>query len=174
MGALNCIRYLCELSLFGFLFGRILPKRWFRWDAFPYRPFSFEKNGTIYEKVNVKAWQNRVPDMSRILPWIMPKKELSGKPSADHMERMLQETCVAELIHWLVGISGFYALHLWPGWGGAALSLLYFTIGNLPFIVIQRYNRPRLRRLYTRLTKTGRAVTKPCEEYKNACIDPVL
>ena len=37
---------------------------------------------------------------------------------------------------------------IWPGAGGIIVTVIYILLGNLPFIIIQRYNRPRLQRLY--------------------------
>jgi len=174
MGFKNAILYLACLSIFGFLFGRILPKPWFRWDAFPYRAFAFERDGKIYDKVKIRLWQNKVPDMSRILPGTMPKKELPKNPMPSHIEDMLRENCVAEFTHGLLGLCGMYAMKLWPGSGGLILSMLYLVVGNVPFIIIQRYNRPRLKRLYIRLTNRGCPTTNQCEEYPYARTDPVL
>ena len=62
---------------------------------------------------------------------------------------MIQETCVAELIHMLLSVTGLACLAIWPGLGGIAVTIVYILLGNLPFIIIQRYNRPRLERLLT-------------------------
>ena len=39
---------------------------------------------------------------------------------------------------------------IWPCVWGVMLYLVYAILGNLIFIIIQRYNRPRLVRLYER------------------------
>ena len=44
-------------------------------------------------------------------------------------------------------------LWLWPGWGGAIVLAVWVLLANLPFMVIQRYNRPRLVRLAALLRK---------------------
>ena len=38
-------------------------------------------------------------------------------------------------------------LKIWRGPGGVILTVIYIVFGNLPFLLIQRYNRPRLQRL---------------------------
>lgn len=43
-------------------------------------------------------------------------------------------------------VAGLYCIHLWSGVGGIVVPLL-FALGNLPFIIIQRDNRPRLLRV---------------------------
>ena len=85
--------------------------------------------------------------MSRLFRHIMPAKKMTAETVAD-IPRMLEETCVAELTHTLLSILGLAMLWLWPGWGGIIVTIMYILLGNVPFIIIQRYNRPRLQRLY--------------------------
>ena len=64
---------------------------------------------------------------------------------------MIQETCVAEIVHIAVSILGLRCLWMWPGAGGVTVTVIYILLLNLPFILIQRYNRPRLIRLQQKL-----------------------
>lgn len=146
MKFLHCALYLAATGAAAFLLGRLLPKRWFRGDAFPYRCSPREQK--LFRAFRVKEWQSRVPDMSRILPGLMPAKKLTAETFGD-LPRMIQETCVAEFIHTLLSVTGFACLAIWPGAGGIAVTVIYILLGNLPFIIIQRYNRPRLQRLLT-------------------------
>ncbi len=139
---LLCISYLSLTGLTAFILGRLLPKQWFRGDLFPYRSFAFEKRGTIYNRLHIKVWQSKVPDMSRILPDLMPGKRLSAD-YREQLPRMVQETCIAELTHFVLCLTGLYCMKLWRGMGGFILSILNL-LGNAVFIIIQRYNRPRL------------------------------
>lgn len=144
-GFLKCFIYLALIGTVCFFLGRILPKEWFKAECFPFRSFKFEKNGRIYEKVKVKKWQNKVPDMSRVFPGLMHEKKFSDRQrDTESLPLMLQETCIAEAIHWMLFILGFGCIFLWPGGWGIAVSIVYNILGNLTFIVIQRYNRPRL------------------------------
>ena len=47
-----------------------------------------------------------------------------------------------------LSLLGLDMLWIWPGAGGITVTVIYILLGNLPFIIIQRYNRPRLQRLY--------------------------
>lgn len=152
----RCFVYLSVVGIISFFVGRLLPKKWFRADLFPYRSFRFEQDGRIYDKLHIRKWQNKVPDMSRILPKWMPAKNLSGDYKS-RLPRILQETCVAELIHTLNCFAGLYCLKLYPGVGGIIVLILYITLFNLPFIIIQRYNRPRLMRLAKRVYQNENA-----------------
>ena len=73
--------------------------------------------------------------------------------TASQVELLVQETCVAEVVHTASILLGLGALWLWPGWGGVVLWLIWFLLANLPFILIQRYNRPRLMRLHALLQR---------------------
>ena len=42
MGFWNCIKYLAGIGFFSFIVGRILPKKWFQYDKFPYVIYQFE------------------------------------------------------------------------------------------------------------------------------------
>ena len=152
----KCFWFLIITGVIAFFVGRLLPKKWFCADRFPYRSFRFEQDGRIYDKLRIRKWQNRVLDMSKILPFMMPAKNLTGD-FKKRLPRMLQETCVAELIHTLNCFVGLYCLKLYPGVGGVIISILYIILFNLPFILIQRYNRPRLMRLAKRVNPSENA-----------------
>lgn len=152
----KCFWFLIITGVISFFVGRLLPKKWFRADLFPYRSFRFEQDGRIYDKLKVRKWQSKLLDMSKILPFMMPAKNLSGDYKK-RLPRMLQETCVAELIHTLNCFVGLYCLKLYPGVGGIIILILYIILFNLPFIIIQRYNRPRLMRLAKRVYQNENA-----------------
>lgn len=159
MGLRKCFWYLISISLLSFFVGRALPKKWFRADGFPYRAFSFENNGKIYEKLRIQKWQNRVPDMSRILPFMMPAKRLTSI-SSEKMPRMIQETCVAEFIHCMNSLAGLYCIVICPEVEGWITSFFYAAVLNFPFVLIQRYNRPRLVALYARMQQRDERIAR--------------
>ena len=63
MKILYCFLYLAGTGILGFLLGRIVPKRWFCADRFPFRVRPWEQK--LYQALRVKQWQNKLPDMSR-------------------------------------------------------------------------------------------------------------
>ena len=133
-----------------FALGQSLPRRGFDFDAFPYRDFGWEKKGKIYDRVRVHKWKDWVPDMSRFVPFMVKKKAaLARTPEA--MARLIRETCVAEVVHWglIAVVSPVIALAS-GGTLGAVLGTAY-GVGNLSFVIIQRYNRPRLREILRRM-----------------------
>ena len=149
-GFVKCIFYLSVVGVIFFLVGRMIPKKWLHYDRFPYRLFLWEKGGKIYNVLQIHRWREKLPDMSKIFPGMMPSKKLPKKVTSMQLERMVQETCVAELIHNLLCVLGFGCVFLWKGAGGWLIALLYM-IGNLPFSIIQRYNRPKLVQIMQRL-----------------------
>ncbi len=154
--------YLCGISIAAFPIGRMLPKRWFRYDAFPFRSFTWEQDGKCYHALSIRQWMHRLPDMSRIMTGCMQmkRKELPKQYLEEDVRWLLDETCVAETVHFLLCVVGMHCMELWQGVGGVLFWVLYVVLCNLPYIVIQRYNRPKLTRLYERIRQDDVAVEK--------------
>ena len=150
MRFIYCLCYAAGLGVMSFVLGRLVPKEWFDYTRFPYRSFAFEKGGKIYEAIGIAKWQSRVPDMSRIFPKLMPAKKIPARPDEQTLLVMIRETCAAEATHTLLMLAGLGVIVIWPCVWGVMLYLVYAILGNLIFIIIQRYNRPRLVRLYER------------------------
>ena len=87
-----------------------------------------------------------------------PKRRLAGELTLPYVEKFLTETCIAEVGHLAIGVLGFCSVGF--AWllpdphpyiplfvGFATLNLLI----QLLFVIIQRYNRPRLMRLRSML-----------------------
>ncbi len=155
----KCFWYLSATAVIYFLLGRILPKRWFCPDKFPYKSYKFEKNGNIYNKMKIRRWQHRVPDMSRWFPRLMPSKNMSAV-NEETILLMLRETCIAEFIHKLHLIGGLLCLYMYPAFGGVLIVCINAFLLNLPFIIIQRYNRPRLMRVYKKLRDSSKTTER--------------
>ena len=142
-----CFAYAAALGVLSFFLGRLLPKRWLHPDKFPFRTYAWEDR--LWKALQIRKWQSKVPDMSRLFKKLMPEKKLTQQ-TVQELPLMIEETCVAELTHGLLCIAGLFLLKIWPGTGGVFLTVIYIVFGNLPFLLIQRYNRPRLVRLYER------------------------
>ena len=153
MGVFKAIVYIAALGVVSFVAGRLLPKRWIHYNRFPFRTFAFENGGRIYEKLGIGKWKKKVPDMSRIFKKQMQPKRLSGRPDAAELKLMIDETCVAELTHAILCLLSPPIIALCPRWRGIVICVVYVLLGNVPFILIQRYNRPRLVRLWQKSRK---------------------
>ena len=149
MKILFCLLYLGLLALLAHPVGQALPRRLFDEDRFPYRSFRWERDGAVYKRLQIDRWKDILPDMSKVMSDMIPKKIAEVDP--EHMKLLLGETCRAEAVHWGEIVAGLGCLLIAPGPAAAALSAAWAVLGNLPFIVIQRYNRPRLKRLYRQL-----------------------
>ena len=146
--------HLC-MGVVVFLFGRILPRKWIREDKFPFKSFRFEKNGEIYHKIGIMQWKTRLPDasviiskllskcMPKFLPKFLPTKRLETQGK---IPVLIKETCVAEATHSVAAALGFLPVLLWGGIG-SWLSAVLFFVYNVPYVLMQRFNRPRLVRV---------------------------
>ena len=104
---LKCVLYFALIGVSGFLLGRLLPKGLFKWDRPPFRLLQWERQGAVYVSLGIRRWKERLPDMSVILPKLMPSKKMPKAATSSQLELMIQETCVAEWIHGLLCIAGF-------------------------------------------------------------------
>ncbi len=145
---ITAIKYVALIGILAHVLGEALPRRWFHWDRFPYRTFSWEREGRIYEAIGIRRWKDHLPDKSKHTKKTFTK-QMKGHDSIDGLVRFLQETCVAECVHWCLLLLSFPLYSYVPTVFGAAVTALY-ALSNLPFILIQRYNRPRLLRLLNR------------------------
>jgi glycosyl-4,4'-diaponeurosporenoate acyltransferase len=114
-----------------------------------FREKHWEAGGAIYQRIfNVRRWKDALPELSDIIKKLFPKKRII-RFDAEYLQSYIIESCRAELTHFcIIGIS-----FLFPLWAGFSVSLLIIYISiflNLPFIIIQRYNRPRIQRLLAR------------------------
>lgn len=143
--------YLLALSLLAHPVGQALPRRWFSGDRWPWAPAPFEKEGRFWRKLGVHRWKDKVPDMSRLLG-DMVKKQLAPDGKTDYA-LLVQETCVAECVHFCLGLLSLGAFALCRSGWMVCIVAVYILLGNLPFQIIQRYNRPRLLRLMRKARK---------------------
>ena len=150
-GFWKCVLYAAALALLAHPLGQAIPGP-FDPEKRLFRSRKWEQNGRIYTKLAIE-------------------KELpgSGAVTADQAAALVQETCRAELVHGASCLLGLAFLWLWPGWGGAIVLAVWVLLANLPFILIQRYNRPRLMRLAALLRKRAQRKGE-----QNARTDPDL
>ena len=151
MKLLMSIVYVAVIGILSHYIGESLPRGLFGEYKFPYRTYKWERDGKIYNRLKIKKWKNRLPDMSRVMRDMLPKKVTYNATSAD-IDALIKETCVAECVHyWLCLFSvGIYLI--WKNYVGVILALV-FVVCNIPFVMIQRYNRPHLIKLRQKLLK---------------------
>lgn len=152
MDILYAILYLMILGVVSHYVGQWLPRCWFHPDRFPFRAWKWEQEGGVYRHVGIQHWKDLVPDMSKILPDMVPKK-VNRRETAEEAMILIQETCVAEAVHAVLILLSIGVVILCPNGWGVALMLFDVIFLNLPFILIQRYNRPKLLRLEKKLRR---------------------
>ena len=144
MDIVYALIYILAVSVAVFLAGRLFPRKLICAEKIPFRSFKFEKSGSIYNKLHIRKWKTRLPDASVILhrffPWLMPKKRIERK---DKISILIKETCIAEATHILAAVLGFGAIRICKNIKGWVIALSYLAF-NIPFVLIQRFNRPRL------------------------------
>ena len=109
-------------------------KKWFQQKP-------FEKK--LYQKLNVRKWKKRLPTLN---PQDFDLKNRS-------IEEIIQVTCQAEVVHEAILPLSFVPIvfSIWFGSLGVFVitSCASFLFDSM-FVIIQRYNRPRLMRLLKR------------------------
>ena len=103
----------------------------------------WEQSGRIWQKLLlVRKWKSFLIDGSSIAKKSYDKSHLHGK-RGDDLIVFAAETKRAELTHFLLIVPAplfFLWNPIWAGW----IMIIYALIANLPFIIVQRYNRGRI------------------------------
>lgn len=154
MEFVQCVLYVLLLGVASHFVGQALPRHWFDPSCFAFRMHDWEKNGSFYRKIRIRQWKDKLPDASKVAS-DMYRKEISSAPSEEHLQRLIEESCVAELIHKLLILFSLGVIRIWKGKNGWICWLLCL-LGNLPFIFIQRFNRPRLQALLSRIQEKSK------------------
>lgn len=151
MKLLMSIAYVAVIGILSHYIGESLPRRLFGEYKFPFRTYKWERDGKIYNRLKIKKWKNRLPDMSRVMRDMLPKKVTYDATSAD-IDALIKETCVAECVHYWLCLFAVGIYLIWKNYVGVILALV-FVACNIPFMMIQRYNRPHLIKLRQKLLK---------------------
>jgi glycosyl-4,4'-diaponeurosporenoate acyltransferase len=135
----------------GYAAHRVGPHRLGR-DGWLLRPRGFEAGGRWYRRwLRIHRWKDRVPEAGALFAGGISKRQLPSYDVAG-LELFVRETRRAELAHWWAMACGPVFL-LWNPPLASALLVGYGVVANLPFIMIQRYNRARGRALLARLDR---------------------
>lgn len=129
-----------------------------------YKARKFERNGQFYKKfLFVHIWKEWLPDGAAISKSDFKKKRLQSS-DIEYLEKFIAESCRAELAH-ILGMVPFVLFFLFVEWWIALIMLAYGIIVNLPCLIAQRYNRPRLKAALT-LKKRQEAKTSTKKIYR--------
>lgn len=129
-----------------------IPDAWFRTTDKGFKPFAWEKKGEIWNQIfRIRNWKRFLPDGSTIVKTAYNKTNLHGT-GVEALQKFIIETKRAELTHWVLIPPAFFFFIWNPPWAGWVM-VVYAFIANVPFIIAQRYNRPRLERLVVMLKR---------------------
>ncbi|WP_193608727.1 hypothetical protein [Nocardioides lijunqiniae] len=136
-------------SLTGLAAHRLDERRLAR-DGWLLRQRAFEDGGRWYRRrLRIHRWKDRLPEAGALFPGGMSKRHLPTY-DAEGLRVFARETRRAELAHWWAMLCGPLFV-LWNPPLASALLITYGVLINLPFILIQRYNRFRINALIGRL-----------------------
>lgn len=110
---------------------------------------SFERR--FYKKINIHKWKDVLPEWGSV--WNFKKSHLKKELTVHYLEQFIMETYYAEIGHLGMAIFGFCSILVNPNeyaFMALVLSVINVMI-QIPFCIIQRYNRPRLLRLKSRM-----------------------
>ena len=140
--ALNIITWpILQIAISFFCFK--IPDKYFRYDNFICRTRSWEKGGDLYNTVfKVKKWKHLLPDGGAVVKNGFKKKNLIFS-NREYFEKFRTETCRAEISH-IIQILPLPFFIIWNPWWAFIVMVFYAFIVNVPCIIAQRYNRPRL------------------------------
>jgi len=128
-----------------------IPLNLFNTGFWLYQQTKWEKDGRIYARIfRLRKWKKRLPDGAALFKKGFQKKHLNGLDGT-YLDNFIKETCRAELTHWIMFL--FSAVFfIWNPWWVGIVMIVYAILVNVPCIIIQRYNRIRLKRAYSKLT----------------------
>ncbi|WP_273850592.1 glycosyl-4,4'-diaponeurosporenoate acyltransferase [Guptibacillus spartinae] len=105
----------------------------------------------LYESLRIRKWKTILPDGGDVFKGGFRKKELKTL-SSSYIQKFIVETRRAEVTHWLL-IPPSILFFIWNPLTIGITMIGYALIVNLPFILIQRYNRLRLKPLLNKQLK---------------------
>lgn len=111
-----------------------------------------------YRRIGLPKWKDRLPQFNRDFD----KRHLRKSLSEEYLEEFIFNTCRAEVIHVGIAELGYLSLLFCLLCGDPAANLPLFAaiatvigICNLPFSMIQRYNRNRMEKLLIMYRRAG-------------------
>ena len=118
-----------------------LPESRFDFQRSRFMPRDWEKGGRWYrDKLRIQEWKDKVPQFVSKDGF---SKEHFTDMSLEYLDEFIMETCRAEWTHMNNCISVVVLLIVNPISVGLVVSFMVL-LGNVPFAIIQRYNRFRL------------------------------
>jgi len=133
---------------------RVLPCSFFDFNKFLYKARAWEQNGKFYvKKLKIKKWKDHLPQYVATGGFSKRNLESFKKIDKKYIERFITETCRAEWNHFFCSLYFVVSFFINKNFFCAIIFSLIPIAANLPFLVIQRYNRLRLLKFYKKSGK---------------------
>lgn len=147
---INTLIFLLFSSVITFISER-LPDTIYRYNSWLFKEHKWEKKGQLYRHLlKVHVWKTFLPELSNFVKGVFPKKNLK-EHSKEYLSKYIMESCKSEFTHWVIIASSL----IFRLWAERQVSFGVFIIAivlNLPYIIIQRYNRPRVIQVMEKMT----------------------
>lgn len=121
-----------------------LPNRWFKKDGWIYA--CNKKESLIYEKLQIKSWKDRVPELGALGGFRKNKIKDPNDPA--YIGQFIVEAKKGIVVHITCNIIGFLVIFILPlsyWWRiGLPVYIVSIFLNTLP-IMILRYNVPKLK-----------------------------
>lgn len=132
-----------------------MPDRWFKPSSRLFRTRKWEKDGELYNTVfGIRRWKKHLPDGAKTYKGGFSKKHIDTS-SREALEKFVIESCRAELAH-LLAIVPFWVFGFFAPPFVIPIMFAYALLVNLPCMIAQRYNRPRVIKHLERLDRRAR------------------
>ena len=120
-----------------------LPESTYSDKSWLLRERAWENKGRIYQKLfKVKQWKKYMPELNDFVKSVFPKRQIR-EFTGEYLKQFIFESCKSELTHWGIIFSSFL-FFFWCDFSSAVLMVAIAATLNLPYIIIQRYHRPRI------------------------------
>lgn len=142
-------------------------------DNFDYRIKYFtarkwEQNGKWYNKyLKINKWKDLLPQF--VSNGGFSKEHIEDNPTIEYIDTFIMETCRGEWDHSMNCLCCLPVILLNPNLMGIVLSFC-ILIGNLPFSIIQRYNRFRLLTVRKKLLRDKQRQAKKENQVTNELV----
>ena len=133
-----------------------LPNRFFNPENALFRSYHWERGGDIYKRLfRIRRWKHLLPDGASVWKRRGYKKKKLTNFTPENLNRYRIESARGELTHWLA-IVPFWVFGFFVPPSVIGLMFLYAVIINVPCILAQRYNRPRMAKLLNNIDRLNR------------------
>jgi len=136
---------------------RLIPKKKINIHSKIYKTFGFEK--AFYERLGIRWWKNKIPELGGKLEGFS-KSNISGD-SPEYFEMFIKLSITGEITHHfciLLSVVTFFIFSSFILTFTLPLFLVNVYFNILP-VFVQRYNRPKLYKIYLKKIEKNEEIT---------------